>query len=210
VPGPKEHLVPRSTSPARALLAAGGLWLILTTPVARAWLESSMVLHMLVQLPLLAVIGFCVGSVWHRLPGSSPTANVRDWLQTFNAGGVTGLIAASVVMVLWMLPRCLDLARLDLAADALKFVSVPAVGLAVALSWPRLPLIARGVVHLEVIATFFRFGWGYLATEERLCLAYLTGDQQRAGELLLWLGLVYAVAVVWRPLFGSSWRMRAA
>jgi len=129
-------------------------------------------------------------------------------LQAFNAGGATGLIAASFVMLLWMLPRCLDLARLDTSIDALKFLSVPAAGFAVALSWPRLPLIARAVVHLEVIATFFRFGWGYLATEERLCLAYLAGDQQRAGELLLWLGCAYAVAVVWRPLFGPARRTR--
>ena len=115
-------------------------------------------------------------------------------MQSFNAGGVTGLIAASFVMVLWMLPRFLDLARLDAPVDALKFLSVPAAGLAVALSWPRLPAIARAVVHLEVIATLLRFGWGYLAAEERLCLVYLADDQQRTGELLLWLGVVYAVA----------------
>jgi hypothetical protein len=80
---------------------------------------------------------------------------------------------------------------------------VPLAGLAVALSWPCLPVIARAVVHLEVIATFFRFGWGYLAAEERLCLAYLAGDQQLTGELLLWLGLGYCVAVAWRPMFGA-------
>jgi len=200
----------RYADPLPAALIATGLWLVLFTPSVRAWLEGSMVLHMLVQLPLLAAIGYCLGALWHRLPDGRATTRLRDRLQTCNAGGITGLIAASFVMVLWMLPRCLDLARLDPAVDTLKFVSVSAAGLMVALSWPRLPVIARGVVHLEVIATFFRFGWGYLATEERLCLAYLAGDQQRAGELLLWLGLAYAVAVVWRPLFGASWRLRAA
>jgi hypothetical protein len=50
-------------------------------------------------------------------------------------------------MLLWMLPRCLDLARLDPSVDALKFVSVPAAGFAIALSWPLLPRIARAVVH---------------------------------------------------------------
>jgi hypothetical protein len=131
-------------------------------------------------------------------------------VQSFNAGGVTGLVFASFVMVLWMLPRCLDLARLDVAADALKFLSVPAAGAAVALSWPRVPAIARAVVHLEVIATLLRFGWGYLAADQRLCLAYLAGDQQRTGELLLWLGAAYAIAAAWRPMFGGVWRTRAA
>jgi hypothetical protein len=186
------------------------LWLALATPPARAWLESTMTLHMLVQLPLLAAIGYVFGCAWMRSHPDSAKARALGGVQSFNAGGITGLIAASFVMVLWMLPRFLDLARLDVVVDALKYLSVPAAGLAVALSWPRLPGIARAVVHLEVIATFFRFGWGYAAADERLCLAYLAGDQQRAGELLLWLGAVYAVAVAWRPMFGPAGRRRPA
>jgi hypothetical protein len=65
-------------------------------------------------------------------------------------------------------------------------------------------------VHLEVIATLLRFGWGYLAAEERLCLAYLADDQQRTGIILLWLGGLYAVAVAWRPMFGSIPRTHTA
>jgi len=190
--------------PARAMLGAAGLWLALAAPPVRAWLESSMVLHMLVQLPLLAGIGFCAGWAWMQSRPGCAAARTLGVAQSFNAGGVTGILAASFVMVLWMLPRFLDLARLDAAVDALKYFSVPAAGAAIALSWPRLPVIARAVVHLEVIATLFRFGWGYLAAEERLCLAYLAGDQQRAGEILLWFGAAYAVAVVWRPMFGSA------
>jgi len=191
-------------NPARALLAAAGLWFLLAAPSVRAWLESSMVLHMLVQLPLLAVIGFCAGWVWMQSRPGCAASRALGIAQSFNAGGLTGILAASFVMVLWMLPRFLDLARLDAAVDSLKYFSVPAAGAAIALSWPRLPVIARAVVHLEVIATLFRFGWGYLAAEERLCLAYLAGDQQRAGEILLWFGAVYAVAVVWRPMFGGA------
>jgi hypothetical protein len=185
------------------LWIAGGALAVLTTPPARAGLESSMVLHMLVQLPLLALVGFGLGRVWRNAQRPGP-AWVLARVQTCNAGGATGLIAASFVMLLWMLPRCLDLARLDPAIDALKFVSVPAAGLAVALSWPRLPPIARAVVHLEAIATLLRFGWAYVAADERLCLAYLAADQQRTGELLLWAGAAYALTIVWRPVFGGA------
>ena len=66
------------------------------------------------------------------------------------------------------------------------------------------------MVHLEVIATLLRFGWGYLAAEERLCLAYLADDQQTTGTILLWLGLVYSIAVTWRPLFGGVASPRTA
>ena len=198
-----------SADPARIPLAAAGLWLALAAPPLRAGLESSMALHMLVQLPLLAVVGYVIGGAWLRSRAEGAAGRLLRTAQTFNAGGVTGILAASFVMVLWMLPRLLDLARLDPGVDALKFISVPLAGLAVALSWPRLPVIARAVVHLEVVATLFRFGWGYLAAEERLCLAYLADDQQLTGLLLAYLGAGWAAAVAWRPLFGLP-RARAS
>lgn len=192
----------------RDMVWAASVWIVLAAPAIRAFLEASMALHMLVQLPLLAGVGYYAGAAWLRSrPGSAP-GRLLGAVQSFNAGGVTGILATSFVMVLWMLPRCLDLARLDVAVDAIKFVSVPLTGMAVALSWRRLPGIARGVVHLEVIATLLRFGWGYLAAEERLCLAYLVGDQQRTGEWLLWLAAAYAIAAAWRPMFGAFPRAR--
>mgnify|MGYP000908403615 CR=1 FL=1 len=194
-------LTPRIEPRTLRATAAG---LVLVAVVTRMQLESSMVTHMLVQLPLLAIAGWCLGRTWQSARATGVTACALALVQSCNRGGVTGLVAASFAMLTWMLPRTLDLARLDVMADALKFVSVPAAGLAVALSWPRLPVIARAVVHLEVIATFFRFGWGYLAAEQRLCLSYLADDQLRTGQLLLCLGTAYAVAVCWRPLFGSG------
>jgi hypothetical protein len=202
-------MLPRVDS-SHAALAAGSLLLALAVPPLRGWLESSMALHMLAQLPLLAAIGFVLGAAWMRARPEGAAGRALGFVQSFNAGGVTGILAASFVMVLWMLPRFLDLARLDYGVDALKFASVPLAGLAVALSWPRLPVIARAVVHLEVIATLLRFGWGYLAAEERLCLAYLAGDQQLTGTLLLWAGAVYAVAISWRPMFGGFPRAKPA
>lgn len=194
----------------RAMLLPACLWLALAAPPVRAWLEADMALHMLVQLPLLAGIGYCIGETWMRARPGGAAARTLAGAQSFNAGGATGILAASFVMVLWMLPRLLDLARLDAAVDAIKFISVPAAGLAVALSWPRLPAIARAVVHLEVIATLLRFGWGYVAADERLCLAYLVDDQKVTGELLLGIGAAYAVAVAWRPMFGCVSRVRPA
>jgi len=194
--------MPRLAEPLRAALPGAWIWLVLAAPPVRAWLESSMALHMLVQLPLLAWAGWCVGRSWMQSRPDGWAGRTLAFAQTFNRGGVTGILAASFVMVLWMLPRSLDLARLVFAVDALKFLSVAGAGFAVALAWQRLPVIAKAVVHLEVIATLLRFGWGYLAAEERLCLVYLADDQQLTGILLLYLGALYAAAVAWRPMFG--------
>jgi len=195
---------------AMRLTAVFWLWLLLATPPLRAWLESGMALHMLVQLPLLAFAGFITGRIWLHAQTGTVAARLRDGLQTFNAGGLTGIIIASFTMLLWMLPRFLDMARLDPVTDILKFLSVPLAAIAVTLSWPRVPVIARAVIHLEVIATLLRFGWGYLAAEERLCLVYLSDDQQLTGTLLLWLGALYAIAVTWKPMFGRLPRIHTA
>lgn len=166
----------------------------------RGWFESSMLLHMLVQLPMIAAAGAALGSAARR----HAPAWVAGRTASFDAGGACGIVFASAVMVLWMLPRSLDGARLNLAVDALKFVTVLAAGAAVALSWPRCPAIGRGVVHLEAIATLARFGWGYLAADERLCAAYLIDDQRVTGAALLVAAAAWGVAVAWRPLFGNS------
>lgn len=179
-------------------------WFVLLTPPMRSWLESSMMLHMLVQLPLLFVIGFCWGWAWRQAPTKTATGRALSVVTRANRWGATGLIVAAFTLTLWMLPRLLDSARLDFNFDLAKFLTVSALGgLAVSVSWHATPAIVRAVVHLEVIATFLRFGWGYLATEDRLCLVYLFGDQQRTGRALLVLAAIYALVVVWRPLFGG-------
>lgn len=179
------------------------VWLGLLTPPLRAALESSMVLHMLVQLPLLALVGVMWARAWAGAPPDSLRGRVLASLQRYNRGGVTGLVLASFTMLLWMLPRWLDAARMDPMVDLIKFLSVPlAFGAALALSWPRCPPIARAVIHLEGIATLLRFGWGYLAADQRLCLVYLQDDQQRVGILLLCVAAAWAIAAAWRPLFG--------
>lgn len=185
-------------TPRLLLLSWLALIAVLASPPLRALLESSMSAHMLIQIPLLTFIGFALGQLWQTHGGRT-----LHWLQAANRGGTTGIVLASFGLMLWMLPRALDSATLDPWLDTAKFISLIAAGGAIALSWPRLPVIARGVVHVEVIATFLRFGWGYLAADERLCLTYLAGDQQRTGTLLLGLAALYAVAVVWRPLFGG-------
>ncbi|UCH47727.1 MAG: hypothetical protein JSU95_16975 [Betaproteobacteria bacterium] len=188
----------------QAATASVLLWVFLITPPLRTALESSMLLHMLVQLPTLFLIGFALGWAWRQVPPQSITGRALSTLIRANRWGMTGLIAAAFTMTLWMLPRLLDSARLDFGFDVAKFLTVSLLGgLAVSVSWRATPAILRAVIHLEVVATLLRFGWGYLASEERLCLVYLVGDQQRTGGALLVLGAIYALIVVWRPLFGG-------
>lgn len=172
----------------------GALWLALALPWVRHALEASMTLQMLVQLPLLVVVGCWVAALAPR--------RLRGALAAWNCKGISGLLLASLAALVWMLPRALD-AALNLGwVEAAKFASVPLlVGVPLALSWPRAGFVVRGMLLAEAIAMTFRLGWLYLESPVRLCSNYLLDDQQTLGMLLLLVGggavVLLAAQLLW-------------
>ena len=179
-----------------ARLAGIGLLIALALPWSRTALESVMALHMLVQIPLLAVAG---GLLAVGIPVSW-----RDAIASWNRGGVTGILIALIVSAWWMVPRALDLALASPLVEMTKFVSLPlCVGAPVALSWRGLGGIARGFVIANVVPMWAVVGWMYVAAPTRLCNYYLTDQQVVAGVALLWVSLaagVIAGLVALRPV----------
>ncbi len=154
-----------------------------------------MTVQMLVQLPLLAGVGYLLGLL---LP-LRVAASLANW----NHRGVTGFVLASLASAYWMLPRLLDASVTEPAIAAIKFVSVPLlVGLPLAHSWPRSSFVVRGVFLMELIASSFRLGWLYLVSPLRLCNNYLIDDQQRLGQMLIAAGAILLLWVAWKLLWG--------
>lgn len=177
--------------------AGMGLWLALMAPAARAPLEADMALHMLAQLPLLALAG--------GLMGAGVPDRARAWLNPWNQGGVSGLLLASITMAAWMLPVALDAALERPVVAAAKFLSLPLLlGLPCALSWPRAGFIVRGLFLVELIATLFRTAWLYLASPARLCASYRLDEQQIAGQGLLAAGALVLILAAGRLLWSRS------
>lgn len=182
-------------SPARRT-APALLFLALVLPPVRHALEASMSAQMLVQLPLLAAVGYLLGLL---LPLRA-AASLAHW----NHRGVTGFVLASLASAYWMLPRLLDASLTEPAIAAAKFLSVPLlVGLPLAQSWPRSSFVVRGVFLLELIATLFRLGWLYLVSPERLCSNYLIDDQQRLGRILIAAGAMLFLWIAGKLLWGQ-------
>lgn len=174
---------------------AAALFATLLLPPARAWLEGSMTTQMLVQIPLLIGVGcLLAGALPPRL-----AAGIARW----NRHGISSLVLASLAGMFWMLPRTLDAAISEPWMALAKFASVPVlIGLPLGLGWPRMGFVLRGVFMLELIATFFRLGWLYLASPVRLCNNYLLDDQQRSGEAMLVIGGLLLAGVVAKLLWG--------
>jgi hypothetical protein len=181
--------------PRLAPTSAAVLFAALLLPPVRAWLEASMTLQMLVQIPLLIGVGYLLaGALPERLD-----ASIARW----NHHGITSLVLASLAGMLWMLPRSLDAAVSEPWMALAKFTSVPLlIGLPLGLGWPRMGFVVRGVFLLELIATFFRLGWLYLVSPLRLCNNYLLDDQQRAGQYMLVIGGVILACVMAKLLWG--------
>ncbi|WP_350283006.1 hypothetical protein [Nitrosomonas sp.] len=170
--------------------------IILVLPPMQQFLEQSMVTHMLVQLPALTVIGWRLG---RALP-ESWSNKIAPW----NRWGITGMAFAIIIMTYWMLPRALDAAVSEWYIELAKFITVPAMGIALGISWPLLNPIAQGVLKLEFWATFMRLGWLYLDLPDRLCANYLLSDQRVLGQLLLLIGSAWAIAWTLRVMFGTK------
>lgn len=196
--GEARRRMPRPSQPSRRTRLALLLWLALALPPLRQALESAMSLHMLVQIPLLALAGGWMLPLLAHLP-----QRLREAAASCNGSGISGLLLASFAAMAWMLPRAMDAAIESPAVEALKFGSVPLlIGATLAASWPRAGFVVRGVFLVEAIATAFRVGWLYEVAPQRLCTNYLLGDQQWLGKLLFAIGTAASLWLVGRLIWG--------
>lgn len=180
----------------RATLAPLGLILmaVLMLPEVRGSQESALVTHMLVQLPLLVLAGWCLGT---GLLSIIPALGHTKW----NRGGIPGLLVAIYTLLFWMLPKSLDGALDDPALEMAKFASLPlCFGLPLALSWPRAHVLVRGFLKAQFLSMLGVLSFLYTHAPVRICNNYLVSEQETAGVLLG--GAAIALALGWAaPLF---------
>jgi hypothetical protein len=161
----------------------GALYLLLATPAARTLLEATMSTHMLIQIPLLVVVGILAGCLLpERCQGS---------LLAVAGGAIPCVVMAIFASSYWMLPRALDAAQANPLTEAAKFITLPALaGLPLALAWKQLSAIGRGFVWTNFISMLAVLGWLYIAAPVRLCNSYLLDQQTGAGWLMVQLAIL--------------------
>lgn len=167
---------------------------ILATPAMRQMLEGDMALHMLLQFPLILLAGWLLA---RGLPQQA-----RSALQRWNHAGIAGLLMVSLVLMFWMIPRALDMALGDSTMEFWKFLTLLLAGAALGLSWQVAGMIVRGFFLGNVLPMMMVAGWLYVVAPVRICNAYLTDDQLRAGSGLL--ALAIAGSAVWLLAFFMS------
>lgn len=171
--------------------AGAGLLLMLNIPLMRRIMESDMAYHMLLQFPLILLAGWLLAK-------TLPT-QIKTGLQAWNHLGITGLLAASMILMFWMIPRALDLVLVNPALEFFKFVSLALAGMALAWSWPAAGMIVRGFFLGNVLPMMMVVGWLYVEAPVRLCNSYLSNDQLHTGRGLLALSI--AGSLLWLYAF---------
>jgi hypothetical protein len=180
-------------APAPAIAAAAALGLLLSPPL-RELLLSRMSLHMNVQLPLLLLCGAGLVWPWQRALGRA--------LAPINRLGVSGLLVATGLFSLWMVPRALDTALASWQIDGLKIASLLLAGGALAVSWRAAGAVVQAFFVGNAVWMAVTVGLLIAQSPSRLCNAYLEDDQRHAGYGLILLAL--AVGTAWL----LPWRTR--
>lgn len=155
---------------------------------AQLWVAADPVVHMLVQIPLLAICGWLLPLARWELPKEV-------------VGAV--LILALVVGAIWMLPRSLDSALITWQGHIAKFVTIPLLfGLPLALVWRHLGPILKGFLKCQSVSMLLFLGFLYTHAPVRLCNSYLVDDQVRLGHGFALAAL--ALVILWLiPVFAS-------
>ncbi|WP_197277521.1 hypothetical protein [Bacillus sp. FJAT-27245] len=150
------------------------LLVALALPPVAGFMESIMIVHMHMQMPLLIVSGFFIGRyVLDRFP---------DFFEKWDENGVPGILLFVVVIGYWMLPRAMDEALTVQVVEVFKFISLPLLaGVPLRDSWGKLSGLGRKVVIVFFTALFVAMGWLYIMAPDNLCNSYLVIDQVILG-----------------------------
>lgn len=162
-----------------------GLLIFLMVPPVANLMESVMIIHMHMQMPMLVIAGFLMGKFFlEKYP---------RFFDKYNENGVPGILLFIVIMSFWMLPRTMDEALTEPMMEIFKFVSLPFLaGFPLRDSWRRLTTLLKNSVFIFFTVAFLVMGWLYIQSDSQLCNNYLVIDQVILG----WGFMAMAVCIV--------------
>ncbi|WP_164216633.1 hypothetical protein [Virgibacillus sp. YIM 98842] len=153
------------------------LYVILLIPPVLTFMESIMVTHMLLQIPLLILAGW--------LMGKAVIAKYNSFFEKWNANGVPGITLVFIVTMYWMLPRAMDEALLFWPMEIFKLVGLPLlVGIPLRDSWHKLKGVGQSFIYLNYLPMFGLMAWLYIDTPIQICNSYLESEQRTLGWAL--------------------------
>jgi hypothetical protein len=154
-------------------------------PPVVSLMESVMVIHMHMQMPLLIFTGFLMARFFRM--------KVPHFFEKWNGNGIPGIMLFVIIVVYWTLPRSMDEALTIPSMEVFKFISLPLLaGIPLRDSWKKLKQFVKNIVFYLFIIMFFGMGWLYIDSPVQLCNNYLIIEQITLG----WGFLTTAICMV--------------
>nr|WP_180316795.1 hypothetical protein [Cytobacillus eiseniae] len=154
---------------------------LIIPPVANL-MESVMIIHMHMQMPLLIIAGFLMGKFFQmRFP---------RFFEKWNNNGIPGVLLFIIIMAYWMLPRTMDEALNLTSIEIFKFISLPFLaGVPLRDSWRKLSKFGKNTLIVLFTLAFIFMGWLYINSPIQLCNNYLVIEQIILGWGFLTMGI---------------------
>ena len=166
-----------------------GTALLLVIILSRTWLQSTMYLHMLLQLPLLLTVGILLG--WHQPWLRSIWRPLRYCDEHYLSSCLYLLITSAY----WMIPNALEHAVTNSTYNTFKFITLILAGMLL----PGMLRHANHILHIFLVGNLTAMtafaGLLYQDATQRLCNSYLLDDQIVTGTGLL--GYAIALPLLW-------------
>lgn len=157
---------------------------LMLPPVANL-MESVMVIHMHMQMPMLVFAGFLIAKFF--------LVKYPRFFEKWNSNGVPGISLFVIITVYWMIPRAMDEALSINGMELFKFFSLPLLaGIPLRDSWKKIGATGKKVVFISFTIMFSLMGWLYVYAPVQLCNNYLVIEQITLG----WGFLTTAICMV--------------
>lgn len=173
------------------------LFIILMLPPVSNLMESIMIVHMHMQMPLLVFAGFLMARyVQIRFP---------NFFEKWNSNGVPGIILFIIISVYWMLPRAMDEALNSQSVQLFKFFSLPFLaGIPLRDSWNKLSSMGKSLIFVSYTIIFVGMGWLYIYSPVQLCNNYLLIEQITLGWGFITMALCMLIYMLYITFMDSS------
>ena len=133
-------------------------------------MESVMIIHMHMQMPMLVIAGFFMAHLFQQ--------RFAVFFEKYNQNGMPGILLFIIIMGYWMLPRTMDEALSVQSVEIFKFISLPFLaGVPLRDSWNKLSKLWKNNLITLFTVMFLGLGWLYIQSNDQLCNNYLVIDQ---------------------------------
>ncbi|WP_026700654.1 hypothetical protein [Salibacterium aidingense] len=161
------------------------LYGFLVLPPVAALLESIMIVHMHMQMPLLVLSGIFMARFFQ--------IHFPRFFEKWNKNGVPGVLLFMVIWSYWMIPRMMDETLSVQAVEVFKFISLPFLaGVSLRDSWSKLGSSAQSMVFVFLTVVFLFMAWIYIGADKQICNNYLEVEQKTLG----WGSLAFALIMI--------------